>query len=384
MAQSKTSAYAPFQVASKDRIVGLFVIGAVLLILIGFLIPAINKLAADERLVFYTELDQTYGIAPEASVSLRGVAIGHVVAVAITPVGMVRVDMALSQDYANFYTRGSRLAVDTNIGVNTILTGSGLILTPGTADLAPLDKNAYIPTDVPQGIAALLEELDVVKLTQQVTDIVANVESITFGINSNQDKIYRSLGNLETVTQNLAQVSLSFPGMVESVDKSLGTLEITLTGVDKVIRSTDISLQASLENIALLTTQATTTLAETSELMQATGPVMQQLPTVLLTTDVALQSITRLTDQVSQSWLLGGGAQAIAPPPVFSAHLHDDAAYEMLSVNGDAHQSPARPVVIEHTVIEHTVIEQIATDQVVVDHVSTDPIVTKEGVTGEP
>jgi ABC-type transporter Mla subunit MlaD len=331
MEQAKTSAYAPFEVASKDRIVGLFVIGAVLLFLMGFLIPAINKLAADESLVFYTELDQTYGIAPEASVSLRGVVVGHVVAVAITPTGMVRVDMALSQDYADFYTEGSRLAVDTNIGVNTILTGSGLILTPGPADLPPLDKNAHIPTDVPQGITALLEDLDLVKLTQQVTDIVANVQAITVGINSNQEKIYRSLDNLETVTQSLAQVSQSFPGMVKSVDKSLGTLEVTLIGVDKVIRSTDTNLQLSLENIALLTTQATTTLAETSELMRATGPVMQQLPTVLLTTDVALQSITRLTDQVSQSWLLGGGTQATAPP-VFSAHPHDDIIYGTLPV----------------------------------------------------
>jgi ABC-type transporter Mla subunit MlaD len=359
MDQSKTSAYAPFQVASKDRIVGLFVIGAVLLILMGYLIPAINRLSADEGLFYHTELDQTYGIAPEASVSLRGVVIGHVVAVAITPMGMVRVDIALSQDYADFYTQDSRLAVDTNIGVNTILTGSGLILTPGTADLAPLDKDAFIPTDVPQGIAALLEELDLVELTQQVTDIVANVQAITVGINSNQDKIYRSLENLETVTQSLAQVSQSFPGMVESVDKSLGTLEETLTGVDKVIRSTDTNLQASLENIALLTTQATLTLAETSELMQATGPVMQQLPSVLLTTDVALQSITRLTDQVSQSWLLGGGSQAAAPSLPTTAHPHDDAAYEALPIDGSVYQPPILTTF-------------------------KDPIVTHQGVTGEP
>jgi ABC-type transporter Mla subunit MlaD len=272
--------------------------------------------------------------------------------------------MALSQDYADFYTQDSRLAVDTNIGVNTILTGSGLILTPGTADLASLDNNAFIPTDVPQGIAALLEKLDLVRLTQQVTDIVANVQAITVGINSNQDKIYRSLDNLETVTQSLAQVSQSFPGMVRSVDKSLGTLEVTLTGVDAVVRSTDTNLQASLQKITLLTTQATTTLAETSELMRATGPVMQQLPAVMLTTDVALQSITRLTDQVSQSWLLGGGSQALASPQAFSGHPHDDAAYAMLSTTSDVSQ-PSSPAVVINPIV-------------------TAPIVTEEGVTGEP
>ncbi|MFT7133246.1 MAG: ABC-type transporter Mla subunit MlaD [Cyclobacteriaceae bacterium] len=347
MDQLKTSAFAPFEVASKDRIVGLFVIGAVLLILMGYMIPAIQKLSADEGLTFHTELDQTYGIAPEANVSLRGVVIGHVARVAITPAGMVRVDMSLSKEYADFYTQDSRLAVDTNIGVNTILTGSGLILTPGAPDTAALGSDAYIPTDIPQGIAALLEELDLAELTRQITDIVTNVQAITAGINDNQEKIYRSLDNLEIVTQSLAQVSESFPGMVQSVDKSLGTLDVTLTGVDQVIRTTDTNLQATLQNITLLTTQATATLAETSELMRATSPVMEQLPTVLLTTDVALQSITRLTDQVSQSWLLGGSSQSPEPQPVLSAHPHDDAAYDLLPSSGATYQSPAPPLIID-------------------------------------
>jgi phospholipid/cholesterol/gamma-HCH transport system substrate-binding protein len=347
MDQLKTSAFAPFEVASKDRIVGLFVIGAVLLILMGYMIPAIQKLSADEGLTFHTELDQTYGIASDANVSLRGVVIGRVIQVAITPAGMVRVDMSLSQEYVDFYTQDSRLAVDTNIGVNTILTGSGLILTPGAADKAPLSSDAYIPTDIPQGIAAVLKELDLAKLTRQITDIVTNVQAITVGINDNQEKFYRSLDNLETVTQTLAQVSESFPGMVQSVDKSLGTLDVTLTGIDQMIRTTDTNLQATLQNITLLTTQATATLAETSELMRTTSPVMEQLPTVLLTTDVALQSITRLTDQVSQSWLLGGGSQSPEPQPVLSAHPHDDAAYDLLPISGATSQSPAPPLIID-------------------------------------
>jgi ABC-type transporter Mla subunit MlaD len=325
----KTSAYRPFEVAGKDRIVGVFVIGAILLFLLGFLIPFIQRLSADEGALFYTVLDQTYGIAPEATVSLRGVVIGHVTRVAITGEGMVRVDMSLSQGYARFYTQQSRLAVDGNIGVNTILTGSGLILTPGPTENDLLELGEYIPTEKPQGIATLLKDLDIVQLANQVTEIVANVQAITAGLNNNQDKIYRSLANLETVTQSLAEVSQRLPDMVTSVDRSLGSLEGTLTNIDGVIQRTDDSMQGAMQNITLLTAQASTTLAETEILMRASTPVMAQLPTVMVTTDVALQSITRLTNQLGQSWLLGGGKNS--PPPLtgLASHPHDNSLYEV-------------------------------------------------------
>jgi hypothetical protein len=114
-----------------------------------------------------------------------------------------------------------------------------------------------------------------------------------------------------------------------------------------VIRTTDTNLQVALQSIQQLTTQATTTLTETGELMRATGPVMQQLPTVLLTTDVALQSITRLTDQVSQSWLLGGGARTINPLPASASHPHDDDAYNFSSSTDAVPEPPAPPISID-------------------------------------
>ncbi len=324
----ETSAYTPFDVSARDRVVGFFVIGAVLLFLIGFLIPFISSLSDEDGLPFYTILDQTYGIAPDATVSLRGVIIGNVTGVAITSEGMVRVDMKLSTIYQDFYTRKSSLSVDSNIGVSTILTGSGLILSPGRTENGLLEPGDLIATNAPQGFGSILEELDIVQLTDQVTEIMSNLESITTGINDNQDKIYRSLDNLEAVTLSLAQVSQELPAMISSVDQSLKSLQSSLAGVDKMVAATDKDLRLTLANTVELTKQASQTLAEAEILFRATTPLMSQLPTVLVTTDVALQSITELTDQMSQSWLLGGGnsqpSQAIAVP---DPHPHDNALY---------------------------------------------------------
>ncbi len=324
-----TSGYTPFEVGAKDRIVGFFVIGSVLLLLLGFVIPQIQKLGEEEGLPFYTVLDQTYGIAKDATVSLSGVIVGQVSGVTLTTDGMVRVDIALSPVYGDFYTKNSRLTVDSNIGVSTILTGSGLILMPGAQSNGLMEPGSMIVTDIPQGFGSILESVDLAALADQVTGIVDNVDSITTGIAQNQGKIYDSLDNLEEVTKNVADVSAQLPGMVNSVDQSLQSLQGTMASVDKMVLNAEKDMQQILANTAALTEQATSTLAETELFLQATRPAMAQMPTFLLTTTAMMQSVTRMTDQLSRSWLLGGGGGELAPVTLGpAAHPHDDDLYE--------------------------------------------------------
>lgn len=333
-----TSGYTAFEVGTKDRVVGLFVIGAVLLFLMGFLIPFVQKFNADDGIPFYSIIDKTYGIAPDSKVSMRGVIVGNVTQVAITDDATVRVDFRLSSAYSAFYKSGSRMSVDSNIGVNTILSGSGLILIPGPSDNELMSPGEFVPTEIPQGIGSILDELDIVQLTDQVTEIVTNIEEITTGVNHNQEKIYASLDNLQEITANLAEISRSLPAITQSVDQSLVSLQSTMAGVDSMVQTTDKNLQPMLKDMTALTQQATLTLSETEELFRSTTPVMNQLPTFLRTTDVALQSITGLTDQLSQSWLLGGGdtgsdnllsvPTTILEPLGPTLHPHDDSLYE--------------------------------------------------------
>ena len=322
-----TSAYTPFEVGMRDRIVGLFAIGAVLLFLIGFIIPAIRSLAEDEGKAFHTIIEQTHGVARNADVTMLGVPIGKVRAVAITADGMVRVDISLSRAYEDFYTKNSRLEVDSELGVN-ILTGTGLILHPASRENGLLEQGQFIVTEVPQSIGSILDEIPVQQLADQVTEIVSNVEDITTELVNNQDKIYASIDNLEEVTQSLATVSQTLPGMVNSVDASLVSMQSSLAGVDRMIAATEEDLSRTLANTVDLTSQATVTLAEAEVMMRNSAPIIAQLPGVMITTDLALQSVTKLTDQLSQSWLFGGTSDAgTTVRAIPNIHPHDDSLY---------------------------------------------------------
>ncbi|MBT3427346.1 MAG: MCE family protein [Gammaproteobacteria bacterium] len=300
-----TTAYRPFEVSSKDKIVGLFVIGAFLILLLGFIIPLIKDLAVDNRLSFHTIIERTYGIAPEATVSLRGVNIGSVTKVELNEEGMVRVELALSEQYLSFYTRTSRLSVDSELGVNSILTGSGLILHPGRPGESTLTEAAFIPTDIPQGFSSMLEELDLTQLADQISTIVNSLESISMGFVDNQDKLYRSLENFEMATQRLAEVSEEMPQIFTAIEASLASLESTLQGINLIVDNSSDDLALTISNTAKLTQQATITLREAKELLETGQPALELLPFVLETTDNTLRSVDQLSEQMSRSWLFG-------------------------------------------------------------------------------
>ena len=300
------SAYRPFAVSNKDRIVGFFVIGSLFIFLLGFIIPMVRDLAEEDTVNFYTLLDQTYGIAPNAIVSLKGVNVGTVQTVALSDDGSVRVEIALSDTYAQFYTSDLKLVIDSEIGVNSILNGSGLLLQPGALTGERLSDGAYIEAEPPQGLASLLETLDLERLTQQITTIVTSVESIAGGLANNQETLYSTMDNLADVTAELKRVSQDLPEVFTSVSQSLAQLDSTISRVDNIVAGSSDDIATAIANAALLTDQAIQTLKQTDILLQSGEPAMEQLPELMKTTDATLKSLDTLSQTLNRSWLFGG------------------------------------------------------------------------------
>ncbi len=300
------SAYRPFAVSNKDRIVGMFVIGALFIFLLGFIIPMIRDLSEDDRIKFYTQLDKTYGIAPSAIVSLKGVTVGKVEAVTLTDQGNVRVDIALSKEYTRFYTSDLTLFIDSEIGVTSILNGSGLILLQGPDRGSPLQDGAFIKAEAPQGLSSMLEALNIEKLTKQITTIVSSVESIASGLESNQATLYVTMENLAAVTAELKTVSQELPEVFDAVSRSLGQLDTTIGRVDTLVAGSSDNIEAAIANSVNLTNQATVTLERTAAMLESGEPAIEQLPQLMETTDQTLKSIDELSQTLNRSWLFGG------------------------------------------------------------------------------
>ena len=273
----------------------------------------VRDLADEDTLNFYTRLDQTYGISPNAIVSLKGVNVGSVQSVVLSNDGSVRVAFALSDSYAQFYTSDLKLVIDSEIGVNSILNGSGLLLQPGASTGRPLIDGAYIEAEPPQGLASLLETLDLEQLTQQITTIVTSVESIAGGLANNQETLYSTMDNLADVTAELKRVSQDLPAVFTSVSQSLAQLDRTISRVDNVVAGSSDDIATAIANAALLTDQATQTLKQTDVLLKSGEPAIEQLPELMKTTDATLKSLDTLSQTLNRSWLFGGRKKTQPP-----------------------------------------------------------------------
>ena len=295
-----------FAVTNRDRIAGWFVIGALLLLLLGLIIPWVRNIAEDGRILLETRLDRTYGIAPDALTTLRGVTIGNVRELALDQEGYVSVVIALSGDYEHFYREGSNLEIDSELGVSSILNGAGLVFHPGGAGQPLLVEGAFLRTEIPQGISSVLDQLDVELIVEQIETIVNSVESIATGIDENQATLYKTIANLEAVTRQLEAASAQLPQVLGAVESSLTGLDQAVDGVDSLLDESHDDLRQAIANTVVLTDQATSTLKLMDTMMASGEPAVELMPELMQTTDATLKSVDELAQTLNRSWIFGG------------------------------------------------------------------------------
>ncbi len=295
-----------FAVTTQDRIAGWFVIGAMLILLIGFIVPWIRTIAEDEQILFETRLDRTYGITTEAIVSLRGVTVGGVRRLALDDEGYVSVIVALSPEYAHFYREGSHLEIDSELGVSNLLNGAGLVFKPGDVNRDLLKDGSFLRTEIPQGITSVLDQIDVELIVEQIETIVNSVESIATGVDENQATLYQTIANLEKITQQLEMATSKLPQTLLAVESSLSQIDVAVGGVDALVKNSQNDLQIAIANTVQLTAQATKTLKQTEGLLASGEPAVELMPELMQTTDATLKSIDELSQRLNRSWIFGG------------------------------------------------------------------------------
>ena len=120
--------------------------------LVLFLSPWLRQLGDRDNVTFVTYLDKTYGIQQDARVNLNGVTIGSVSGVELNAQGRVTVVISLSKQYERFYTSGSKLLIDSEIGVTSILNGIGLSFISGMDSNEKLKDGDELETSLETGL----------------------------------------------------------------------------------------------------------------------------------------------------------------------------------------------------------------------------------------
>ena len=274
--------------------------------LVLFLSPWLRQLGDRDNVTFVTYLDKTYGIQQDARVNLNGVTIGSVSGVELNAQGRVTVVISLSKQYERFYTSGSKLLIDSEIGVTSILNGIGLSFISGMDSNERLKAGDELETTLETGFNSILDSLDVGLVVSQLTNIVQSTEEITTGFSANQASLYLMVSNLQSITAQLDVVSQSLPKLLMTIEQSAISFDATAQGAQRIIENSEDDLVAAVKNTASLTAQATATLIKTERLIEAGDPIAESLPELIRKTELALGSVDELAQTLNRSWLFGG------------------------------------------------------------------------------
>ncbi len=350
------------EVRHIDRIVGVFIIGAIIIGVASWFLRLHGVGALEDKISFHTILSESFGLSPTGEIDLAGITIGMVENVTLQDDGNVRVDMAFIERYKSFLTVGSQLEVEPTIGVQSLLGGGGLIFHYNADETKLLTPDTAMTVIEPVDLAAQIAAFDLPGLAEQIKSIVANVEQLT----GEQGALSLALNNVSSITADVAESARVFPLLMEdvaqqvpkiignvetltrrleedqvpeilgSVENNLASLQTAMDSVSSILTSSEGNIKQIMGNAAGATDQLNKATADLNLLLAELQGIVKdvhassaQLPGVLARSEDLLDNSVELTDKLNSHWLLGGKGEGSEPTqPWPSIHSIGESPYD--------------------------------------------------------
>ena len=293
-------------------------VGFFVLLLGGALIAAVVWLGAGtehtqyETYVAYMK-ESVSGLNPKAPVKYRGVAVGQVRSIALDKNNPERVRLLLDIE------KGTPIKEDTKAVLATQgITGIAYVeLTGGNRESPPLkakpgEEYPEIPTGpslllrLDQAVSTLLSQLssvatnlnDVAERVSTLLDqnkqhaianTLDNVERMTGALAERVNEMGDTVGHVNTILKNTAQVSAELPGLMNRVGDSvtaaqqtIDTVNKTASSLDKLVNTAQHELSGFSRNTLSQINPVLIQMQQLSEALRRLGQELERHPNMLL------------------------------------------------------------------------------------------------------
>lgn len=302
----------------QDVILGIFVVVAVVVVVYLMIHQTYFQAQKKHWLTLKATVAETFGIAPGTLVELSGVTIGNVKSMVLGRDAAVRLTIIIDDQYADFMRVDSVLEVNSQLGVDAMLSGVGLTLVPGE-QLELLEEGGSISIQEPKSLDQMMEELKIEQLAANAQAIVDHVETITGAVASQQEVMVQTMQHVNQLTAAMVALTEEMPSLLGSVETTLAALQQTLTTVDQEVLALTAPLETNLKSSDEL-------LRVSADTLSSLEPALEELPSLMNYTKQVMWSVDRLSRQLAQHWLFGGET-IVTQAPVGSLLLPDDGLY---------------------------------------------------------
>jgi len=251
-----------FMMKIADKVVGLFILLALLFMAAALIFMGINQRWLSKNYTFQSQFKSGGGLSINMPIKLKGFQIGKVTAIELNEDNLVDIEFEVFDTYYDRVNYNSVLELATSpIGI-----GGGMVFYPGRNTGPSLPEHSFIPsTDFPtakQLIASGLVQKD--PADDAINDIMGKVQNILGGIPA-------IVGNLERTTEEINSLLAAVNATLEG--KHQGPVGDILYQVDGSVAR----INKSLDSLAVLTSQLEDPTGLVPRVMEGQGSISKIL-----------------------------------------------------------------------------------------------------------
>jgi phospholipid/cholesterol/gamma-HCH transport system substrate-binding protein len=244
----------------KEKIVGTFVIGIVVIMLAMLIIIGRGKDWFKTYITYYTTFEESYNLKENAAVKLYKADIGKVKKITLEE-DNVRVKLVILEDYSSRIRSDSVAIVDSP----TFIGSEYISIIPGSADAPLIEKGGEIPSKEKKSVSDILAEFEVEKTAKMVIPAIQDVAEVAQIMRdpkgplfASLDSFNRTLSYFEKVARDIEAGKGTIGGIIRSrelLDKILSDLDKLgeiLENINKASSKTPVVMDQVQDNLAAI------------------------------------------------------------------------------------------------------------------------------------
>ncbi|MGB9698204.1 MAG: MlaD family protein [Thermodesulfobacteriota bacterium] len=273
-----------FRIKHIDRLAGIFVILALILILITIVFVARGQKWFSKRQPYLVVFDRVGGIKPGTDVTISGMQVGRVKSLRLNEERKVEITLEIFDDYKDYLRKDSSATV-----ISGLLGGKTVEITPGSPDQALLRPGETIPSQEPRELTDFLKGLDLQAPLKKAEATLGNLEAISAKLKDPQGELFRLLNNIEFISQQLRQGEGNIGAILQD-KKIYNELSTTLT-----------SLRRSAEHLEKTTERASRFAADLPKLSNDLENYLKEVPKILGDVERATARLPEVTEKIQKA-----------------------------------------------------------------------------------
>ena len=204
----------------KEKIVGTFVIGIVVLMLTMLIIIGRGKGWFKTYVTYYTTFDESYNLRENAAVKLYRTDIGKVKKITLAE-DKVRFKLVILEDYSSRIRSDSVAIIDSP----TFIGSEYISIIPGDADAPLIKKGGEIPSREKRSIDDILAEFEVEKTAKLVIPAIQGIAEIVQIMRDPEGPLFTALDKLDKILENIDKASSKTPVIMDQVSESVSSIK---------------------------------------------------------------------------------------------------------------------------------------------------------------